>query len=43
MALLKQGADFSLKNREEVLAIDLAPDKDVSFLCLYRPGKGHLH
>jgi hypothetical protein len=27
--LLKEGADFSIKNSEEVLAIDLAPDKDV--------------
>ena len=35
MALLKQGADFSLKNRDEVLAIDLAPDRDVSFLRVY--------
>lgn len=29
MALLKEGADFTIKNSEEQLAISLAPDKEV--------------
>lgn len=29
MALLKEGADFTIKNSEEELAINLAPDKEV--------------
>ncbi|KAK2609015.1 putative ankyrin-repeat protein [Conoideocrella luteorostrata] len=29
IALLKEGADFTLKNAEDVLAMDLAPDKEV--------------
>ncbi|TQS33093.1 hypothetical protein Golomagni_06575 [Golovinomyces magnicellulatus] len=29
VALLKEGADFTLKNTDEVLALDLAPDKEV--------------
>ncbi|KID62841.1 ankyrin repeat domain containing protein, partial [Metarhizium hybridum] len=29
LALLKEGADFTLKNTEDVLALDLAPDKEV--------------
>ncbi|KAG5926495.1 hypothetical protein E4U42_003269 [Claviceps africana] len=29
MALLKRGADFSIKNAQEELALDLAPDKEV--------------
>ena len=28
--LLKEGADHTLKTGEEILALDLAPDKDVS-------------
>lgn len=27
--MLKEGADFTVKNSEEVLPIDLAPDKEV--------------
>ena len=30
VALLKAGADFSLKTIEDKLAIDLAPDKEAS-------------
>ncbi|KAG8412438.1 putative ankyrin-repeat protein, variant 2 [Metarhizium acridum] len=29
IALLKEGADFTLKNTDDVLALDLAPDKEV--------------
>lgn len=31
--MLKEGADFSVKNSEELLAIDLAPDREVFILC----------
>lgn len=27
--MLKEGADFTIKNSEEALALDLAPDKEV--------------
>lgn len=30
IALLKEGADFTLKNSDEVLALDMAPDKEVN-------------
>lgn len=29
VTLLKEGADFTIKNGEDVVALDLAPDKDV--------------
>ncbi|KAG5950360.1 hypothetical protein E4U53_005203, partial [Claviceps sorghi] len=38
MALLKQGADFSIKNAHEELALDLAPDKEASSLVPQREG-----
>ena len=30
VALLKEGADFTIKNTAEELPLDLAPDKEVS-------------
>lgn len=36
LALLKEGADFTLKNTEDVLALDLAPDKEVYiYICTF--------
>lgn len=32
VALLKEGADHTLKTNEDLTALDLAPDKDVSLL-----------
>jgi len=29
VALIKEGADFTIKNTEDAVAIDLAPDKEV--------------
>ncbi|KAH7136607.1 hypothetical protein EDB81DRAFT_86184 [Dactylonectria macrodidyma] len=29
VALLKEGADFTIKTGEDILALDLAPDKEV--------------
>lgn len=29
VALLKEGADFSIRNSDDVLPLDLAPDKEV--------------
>jgi hypothetical protein len=37
VALLKEEADFTLKNNEGELAIDLAPDKEVSLLHIHLP------
>lgn len=31
VALLKEGADFTIKNAEDELPLDLAPDKEVRF------------
>jgi hypothetical protein len=35
VALLKEGADFTLKTTEEELALDLAPDKEVCTIQRY--------
>lgn len=35
VALLKEGADHTLKTNEDMTALDLAPDKDVRLLGLY--------
>ena len=39
VALLKEGADFGLKNSDGELALDLAPDKEV---CCLRDPESHL-
>lgn len=34
VALLKEGADFTMKNSEDMVALDLAPDKEVNPRCI---------
>lgn len=39
--MLKEGADFTVKNSEDMLAIDLAPDKEVRSASSLDEPHGH--